>query len=353
MERLLDRRAFTAGLLTAGPVSTLLLSPGEVMAAPSPSNIVVHNDYNARVKIHLYHADALDRRFATWWFDKDERSRLDFDGKDLNISNDWGIQVEFENKVLSRINRVCNVSNYEDKDGKFVPTGGRFIVKASMIYNTEVKYSKNSEIKEIDGYDIDNRFGREKNALLKNALAYFYERFCQNHWRVLPELGTKAGTRFSDNFPTDDFKGVDDSREYMERQFIRMSGETFPHVKLEYGYEQDGDWLARAYYDKVRVYSSLDEGFKERFKGSFEIEINDHFVNNARVGRHYTSAEYWAGVIAHEALHNLGHGHPPRRSDQGYYQYQMILIEYLVMTNGQIRYGNDNPTPVLCRPRPL
>jgi hypothetical protein len=346
MSALLNRRQLFRGALAAGAAGFLWPRCSQAASTAFPFGpIVIDNDYAVPVLIHLYHADALDRRFATYTV-RPGRVTLALHGASFNIGADWGVQIQFGNRALSRMQRVCNVASFQD---------GRWVVTASLIVSTNVAYSSDHHIRTIDGYEIDSRFSNAKQRFLTDALALFYERFLQLHWRVMPELGTKAGVKLADNFPTDSFDGVEDKREYMQRQFIRMSPqETFPHVKLVYAYEEGGDWLARAYLGTVRVWSALDSDFaaKGRYSGSFEIEMNDSYVGNGQAGRHYARPEYWAGVIAHEALHNLGHAHLPSRSDAGYYLYQMILIEHLVMTNGRARYGDTNPTPVLCMRRP-
>ena len=72
------------------------------------------------------------------------------------------------------------------------------------------------------------------------------------------------------------------------------------------------------------------------------MEINAAFLFS-RKAPYFSNRDYWAGVIAHEALHNLGHSHPSSRGDSNYYHHQMIVVEALVMSNGKSRYGDRNP----------
>jgi hypothetical protein len=239
----------------------------------------------------------------------------------------------------------------------FVASG---IVAHSILSPRHVRASSGSEyfIKRTAGYEISNDFGAAETRLLTDGLAHFYQGFLQPHWTKIPELSTDAGSLLADNFDRTDYDGViKDSREYMYRQFIRMdqrgTDDVFPKVTLQYGLQENGDWVARTYPNTVQVHSANSDNFARtgRYSGEFRIQVNDFYVNNRKLGRHYADPMFWAGVIAHEAIHDLGHLHLKRRSDDGYYLYQLTLIEHLVMTYGRARYGMKNGTPCLCQRR--
>lgn len=342
---MINRRVFMkdASWVAAGLV---LGSHAQIASAESAKELVIHNNYNATVAIDLFHPQSINTVFATWTFASSEQARLVYKQEPLRVKSDWGIRVRFGNGALSAVMRLFEVGY------------GLGPVKASAIYdNPFATYFQDvRKIKKIDGYSIDPRFGATETNILKNALAIFYERFLQNHSVGCPELCTRSAYHW--NLNRSHFEDAEDERDYIEIQRARFSannvfGFAFPRVELEYA-NVDDNWLARAYVGTVsiRPREKDDDNGPYPVTGSFKMEVNDHFVNNTQKFRHYGHPAYWAGVIAHEALHNLGHLHPPSRSDQQYYLHQMIIVEHLVMKGDKIRYGDANPTPVLCQKRP-
>ena len=316
------------------------------LMAESAKDLVVHNDYNATVYLELIHPDAQDRVFATWTLAPNSTDRLLFNGEPLFLKSDWFVRVRFTNGVMSDFMRLCDVK-----------LGEKLV--ASHIYELPHKDypATGLSITRHDGFEIDSQFGPSKTALLTSALAIFYERFLRVHSYGCPELCTKAAFQH-DRIDKSHFPGAEDERDFIEIQRWRfmaniVNGIPFPHVELEYA-NSDENWLARAYVGTVKVLPRVLDEFGQPYpvEGTFKIEINDHYLNNAREGVHYGNAAFWAGVIAHEALHNLGHRHPPLRSDNQYYDHQMIIVEQLVMHGNKVRYGEANPTPVLCQRRP-
>jgi hypothetical protein len=83
-----------------------------------------------------------------------------------------------------------------------------------------------------------------------------------------------------------------------------------------------------------------------RVSGSFAIEINRNYLSRN------SSAEWWAGAIAHEMLHNLGHSHPgvDERSQYGK-KWQMLIFEKAIQTNadprrmGSASFSSCGPVP--------
>lgn len=224
--------------------------------------------------------------------------------------------------------------------------GGLLLPTAS--FGAEERY----KIKNIAGFTIDFReeFGPLKELLTK-ALGRFYARFLQVP--NPPEIFTEAGVDLVDGFKKDDYDGASD-RDILNHQLTRMrtalnAGEEFPHITIEYGFEK-ANWAARAQVNLMRV--TCDDRFKCKFDGQFKLQVNAYYLNNAALGRHYADPTYWAGVIAHELWHNLGHGHPGSRDDKDYYLYQIILAEMSVMNDGKVKYGDRNAIPVLCMRHP-
>jgi hypothetical protein len=106
----------------------------------------------------------------------------------------------------------------------------------------------------------------------------------------------------------------------------------FPDIFIEYAHapERDGrGWLGRAQLDTVTVF--WDDREREwKQKGSFHIIINDYYV--AR-GEKLSDPDEWAGTIAHEMLHNLGHTHPAS-GDSDWDKYQINVLDEIVQSYG-------------------
>lgn len=84
--------------------------------------------------------------------------------------------------------------------------------------------------------------------------------------------------------------------------FVR-SNANLPNIHIKYAYDDTtfaGGW---ANYGKVHTSVDKDTG-NYRWHGTFEVAIN-----TAKIGGPQ-SYENWAGLIAHEMLHNLMHAHP-------------------------------------------
>jgi hypothetical protein len=86
------------------------------------------NDYRCTVTVRLYHADDLDRVFATWQFRPNCTAVLTLNGEAFTIGGDWLIKVEFSNgassprrlvyKVGSNANRTWTVYASDVYEGK-------------------------------------------------------------------------------------------------------------------------------------------------------------------------------------------------------------------------------------------
>jgi len=72
---------------------------------------------SAKIKLALYHSDAPSRVLNTWSYDPNEMAFLSKDNKQLNIGNDWGIQLILSNGTKSCVYPVSMVSRFDN--GKF------------------------------------------------------------------------------------------------------------------------------------------------------------------------------------------------------------------------------------------
>lgn len=192
--------------------------------------------------------------------------------------------------------------------------------------------------------EIDERFGANERRILAQACRLAVERMQSREIR--DEVNRRAGYSYlSDSVMTRSHaRETSQSRwNLLWRQLATLAapngpndeGPAFPNVYIMYGNEAPRGggqgWLGRAYLDLVTVYwDSEQREWKQR--GSFALTINDYFV--AR-GRRYSDPNDWAGTIAHEMLHNLGHRHPDS-SNPDYHKYQINVLDALVQN-----YGSD------------
>jgi hypothetical protein len=321
----------------------------DVAFAESAEKISIDNNYSEPVDIDLFHPLDFDKVFATWTIASTTKKTLIYEDKLLLVKADWGIRVRFRNGAQSAVMRLFEV-------------GYSSTVKASDIYDKPIAtyYQSFRRIATIEGNSIDRHFGSTETSLLKDALAYFYDRFLQDHIAGCPELRSRAAFDHYE-LEEDDFEEAEDERDFISIQRSRFSannqvGRPFPKLEIEYENEPDTNgsgWLARAHLGIVKILPKKKKGdVHYPVDGSFKIQVNDFFLNNSQRYKHYSSPAFWGGVIAHEVLHNLGHAHPKSRSANDYYLHQMVIIENLVMTGQKVRYGTENPTPVLCMKRP-
>lgn len=84
-------------------------------------------DYAGSYKVSLFHSDQPTTAFRSWNFKQNEQLVLSTpkDGQ-LNLANDWGIQIEFENGVKSCVKFVGNLASFKE---------GMYVIKTTSIYN--------------------------------------------------------------------------------------------------------------------------------------------------------------------------------------------------------------------------
>jgi hypothetical protein len=198
---------------------------------------------------------------------------------------------------------------------------------------------------------IDPKFNQVERRLIEDALRIAVNRLQQkNIWEQVQELYDYASiTRYSlTSAGLCDEADVKRNLLFHQLYYLSMpNGEhddepAFPDVYIYHGYEppQEGEkgWLGRAPYNTVQIY--WDNKTKEwHQKGSFKITLNNYFV---AAGGRYSEANDWAGTIAHEMLHNLGHSHPAS-NDPNYSKYQINVLDEVVQNGGE-SYKGSRPT---------
>jgi hypothetical protein len=210
----------------------------------------------------------------------------------------------------------------------------------------------NFAIKETRGINIDPAFGTQERQILRKALILFYSRFLQYYkpnglldwdtafYHVLP--GT-LGQYEEGVDPADIFY---DQWYRMYTHFIKGPWK-FPALRLNKVVDTSASFVAQTRPNTIMLYPV---GSSKSHEGSFDIDINDWYLNNAKMGQRSRDPNYFSGVIAHEAWHNLGHSHP-KQDDRNYYRHQMIVMEGCIMRDANIQYG-QNFEATLCRPKP-
>jgi hypothetical protein len=114
-----------------------------------------------------------------------------------------------------------------------------------------------------------------------------------------------------------------------------------PTLNIILSHKPDSNAVGWANTNLVKVKFSAETHTVE---GEFKVYLNSHFLGG---GGHYSDPYYWAGTIAHEMLHNLGHLHVTDRESPQYARCQLIAHERAVYYNGNYRRGMERPV-VLC-----
>lgn len=240
-----------------------------------------------------------------------------------------------------------------------------FWSSAALLGCTSVAYcrdvfpdnNKRYPLRKTTGHDIAPQFGQRETRLLVDALALLYDRFllCND---VNETRYPTIVASFKSDYPTPIMlpagrracllmvRQINLMRlACIEGKFI----EPFPRIHIEYASEANANWVARAPVGTMKLDDNSDSESDSSFDGTFRLAVNDWYVGNGGNGQQYGDPEYWAGTIAHELWHNLGHTHPSKRSDPDYFKHQMITQDNIVMTNNRARFGQEVSTPVLCR----
>lgn len=114
-----------------------------------------------------------------------------------------------------------------------------------------------------------------------------------------------------------------------------------PKLHIELAHKPDSQAVGWANTNLVQVKFTRET---HTIVGNFHIYLNTHFLGGSG---HFSDPYYWAGTIAHEMLHNLGHLHITDRESPQYDRCQLIAHERSLYYNGKYKRGMDRPV-VLC-----
>lgn len=114
-----------------------------------------------------------------------------------------------------------------------------------------------------------------------------------------------------------------------------------PKLHIELAHRPNKQAVGWANTNLVQVKFNRD---RYTIEGEFRIYLNSHFLGGSG---HYSDPYYWAGTIAHEMLHNLGHLHITDRESSQYARCQLIAHERSLYYNGKYQRGMERPV-VLC-----
>lgn len=197
-------------------------------------------------------------------------------------------------------------------------------------------------------YWIDPKFTSTERLFIENALKIAVDRIQEKSiWQTVrsnygfanPKRATISNAGFCNNLNVRRnllfhqlYTLTSTNRENARRQFpqIFIYHSNTPPKRGRAG------WVGYAYYNKVSIYWDFQTQRWER-SGNFQMYLNQHFLKKYGI---YKSVDYWAGTIAHEMLHNLGHQHPDASNKQ-YQSYQINVLANAVRDFGRVESAGD------------
>lgn len=195
-------------------------------------------------------------------------------------------------------------------------------------------------------------FTKADEALLTKAMTIFNQRFLQK--RVL-QCAYKTATHsdIKESYfpllsngdfwktPKEQWGLLNAQLFHMNAQFDKRGEKFLPNIVLKAYNDRDDDAVAYVHTDHHVVVED------DEVKGEFEIFINQRYLGTPE---RFSDPEYYAGVIMHELLHNLGHLHP--KGDYRDY-IQMIAFEKCFRADGKFEgKGWGFITKCSARPKP-
>jgi hypothetical protein len=161
-------------------------------------------------------------------------------------------------------------------------------------------------------YDLADNFNRTELAVIGQAMNLVARRMLDPRmFRYAKANYRNAYTRV----PGRSFRtGAEFEAWFTQVQIAALLDRGFPILRLSGQYDPRGGWTGRAPIGTVvtdyrTVVQGRTRGNVFVVEGDFQVRLNTGLLGSSSfyLG---TCPHYWAGVIAHEMLHNLGHEHP-------------------------------------------
>ena len=156
--------------------------------------------------------------------------------------------------------------------------------------------------------EIQDGFSTLEGEIIIEALQLVANRLTSPHiWQNMYELLGERGCYLADGVWKRSNVGVTKGYERYEllRWQLTNLRPTCPVIHVvPYSKRGTSEW-GRASLGRVALVST-ERGRRVRIEGEFEVKLNRDWVGRSGPG---SSPDAWAGLIAHEMLHNLGHRH--------------------------------------------
>lgn len=205
-------------------------------------------------------------------------------------------------------------------------------VFTSILFSFLIAFTANAAVPNFK-YEFDKDFSGDEEKLVDKAMKLLNERFFDeevikcamgNHELVSIDTDYTSDMDYVDNFKHAKIVMV-----WQWRALLK--DKNTPKIKFISYFEKDGAF-ARAPVGVTKIKRLGDAEWS--IKGNFEVELNQfHLDSNTKRGK---DPLFWAGAIAHEMMHNLGHSHSDGKDDD-YQDYQMIAFEQCLNGDGRGR----------------
>ena len=174
----------------------------------------------------------------------------------------------------------------------------------SVYHSANIKYSFSYMYKKLSPINLqlglDTSFSKEEEAIIYNAVEIYVKRALSK--RVIDCAYRRSSKDLPKSRQIFEAKVYDSMRPLIDKQTV------YPSFSFIARYWNDDISLGTAYvnlfYDKDIPFPGTDH------RHYLHIALNSDFLGPDSYYYLSTDADYWAGVIGHEFLHNLGYEHP-------------------------------------------
>lgn len=198
-------------------------------------------------------------------------------------------------------------------------------------------------------YQLDDAFSPEQKVLLRRAVESVNVRFAE----AAVWANTMRNERkflLKEDAILDASIARNSGRNLLYYQLTYLKAYGYPKLNV-HAFSKAEDTLGFAYTADKVILKFKTEDVKNFGKdtaevsGEFKIHLNRYHIGRAG---DYSAHEFWAGVIAHEMLHNLGHSHPKDDYDEFL---QIMSFQNAIRTNGTYKSGAKAPRFVCGQPK--